>query len=88
MKNLYLKFDSEEQARSVCPKLFEKPSKGWSPDIVGTIYNDDGIYDDEGQVVSAPTVLEGFHVNLICEEDFVIDESYIINPANPKRKWL
>ena len=34
-----------------------------SMDIVGVIYNDDGVYDDEGEVVTPPTPVTGWHVN-------------------------
>ena len=34
-----------------------------SMDIIGVIYNDDGVYDDEGEVVTPPTPMAGWHVN-------------------------
>ena len=34
-------------------------------DVIGTLYNDDGVYDDEGDVVTAPTAMAGFHVNYL-----------------------
>jgi len=35
----------------------------WAVDDVGVIYNDDGVYDDEGEVVTPPTPMAGWHVN-------------------------
>ena len=32
-------------------------------DVIGTIYNDDGVYDEEGEVITPPTAMTGFHVN-------------------------
>ena len=33
-------------------------------DIVGIIYNDDGVYDpDTGEVITPPTPMDGWHVN-------------------------
>jgi hypothetical protein len=35
----------------------------YSMDIVGVIYNDDGVYNDEGEVITPPTPIDGWHVN-------------------------
>jgi hypothetical protein len=36
----------------------------YSMDIVGVIYNDDGVYDpDTGEVITPPTPMDGWHVN-------------------------
>lgn len=36
----------------------------YSMDIVGVIYNDDGVYDpDTGEVITPPTPMAGWHVN-------------------------
>ena len=36
----------------------------YSMDIVGVIYNDDGVYNEEtGEVITPPTPMDGWHVN-------------------------
>ncbi len=35
----------------------------YSMDIVGVIYNDDAVFDDEGEMVTPPTPMAGWHVN-------------------------
>lgn len=36
--------------------------------IVGTIYNDDAVFDDDGNVVTPPTAKPGWHVNVLPAE--------------------
>ena len=58
-----------------------------SCDVVGTIYNDDGVYDEEtGEVISEPTVMEGFHVNFIGELPQEL-QANLVTPASPHRKF-
>jgi len=59
----------------------------YSCDVVGTIYNDDGVYNEEtGEPITPPTAMEGFHVNYIgaYPEEF---EQYVVTPATPYRKF-
>ena len=53
-------------------------------DVIGTIYNDDGVYDEKGEVVTAPTAIMGFHVNYqgALPEGW---ETFEITPEQPKR---
>tara|TARA_A100001201_G_C3998971_1_gene173973 strand:- start:92 stop:397 length:306 start_codon:yes stop_codon:yes gene_type:complete len=53
-------------------------------DVIGTLYNDDGVYDEEGDEVSAPTAMAGFHVNYLGElpEGW---SAYEVTPEEPKR---
>ena len=53
-------------------------------DVIGTLYNDDGVYNEEGEEVSAPTAMAGFHVNYMGE----LPEgwgAYEVMPEQPKR---
>ena len=58
-------------------------------DIIGTIYNDDAVYgepDEEGMptLVSAPTEIEGFHVNICIRSDTELPaqfSTYVLDPA-------
>ena len=53
-------------------------------DVIGTLYNDDGVYDEEGDEVSAPTAMAGFHVNYLGDlpEGWGV---YEVTPEQPKR---
>ena len=53
-------------------------------DVIGTLYNDDGVYDEEGEVVTAPTAMTGFHVNYLGDLPDGWD-AYEVTPAQPKR---
>ena len=55
-------------------------------DVVGTITRG-GEYDPEtGDVIVAPEVLDGWHVNFAGELPEAWDE-YVVEPANPVRVW-
>ena len=53
-------------------------------DVIGTLYNDDGVYDEEGEEVTAPTPMDGWHVNYLGD---LPDgwETYEVHPEPPKR---
>ena len=53
-------------------------------DVIGTLYNDDGVYDEEGEEVSAPTAMAGFHVNYLGDLPEGWD-AYEVTPEEPKR---
>ena len=53
-------------------------------DVIGTLYNDDGVYDEEGEVVTAPTAMTGFHVNYLGDLPEGWD-AYEVTPEQPKR---
>ena len=51
-------------------------------DVVGVIYNDDGVYNQEtGEVITPPTAMDGWHVNFKSDKD--IDWSGFPLPPNP-----
>ena len=54
-------------------------------DVVGTITRG-GEHDDEGAVIVAPTVLDGFHVNFAGTLPEGWDE-YVVSPEHPVRVW-
>lgn len=61
-------------------------SHQYSLDIVGVIYNDDGVYETDPEtadltVISEPTTVEGYHINMVgnVPESF---KEYIINAPN------
>lgn len=53
-------------------------------DVIGTLYNDDGVYNEEGEEVTAPTPMDGWHVNYLGD---LPDgwETYEVHPEPPKR---
>lgn len=53
-------------------------------DVIGTLYNDDAVYDEEGEEVTAPTPMDGWHVNYLGDlpEGW---ETYEVYPEPPKR---
>ena len=59
----------------------------WACDEVGTIYNDDGVYNQEtGEVITPPTPMDGWHVNFKTDKD--IDWSgFPVHPQTHYRKF-
>jgi hypothetical protein len=77
----YLKFASQEEWDTKAAEAgyrYEDPETGAvyysvSPgaiDVVGTIYNDDAVYDEEGEMTSAPTAKDGWHVNVRVRAEY------------------
>ena len=54
-------------------------------DVIGTISRG-GEWDDDGNVITPPEVLPGWHVNYVGEvpEDW---DAYAVYPTNPVRVW-
>jgi hypothetical protein len=99
----YLKFASQEEWDTKAAEAgyrYEDPETGAvyysvSPgaiDVVGTIYNDDAVFDEEGEMTSAPTAKDGWHVNVrLRGYDTGYDtfpevlNTYIVEPQTPSR---
>ena len=82
----YLKFTSQEEWDTKAAEAgyrYEDPETGAvyysvSPgaiDVVGTIYNDDAVFDEEGEMTSAPTAKDGWHVNVRVRPQYEFDTS-------------
>jgi glucosamine 6-phosphate synthetase-like amidotransferase/phosphosugar isomerase protein len=56
-------------------------------DIVGDIYNNDGVYDEETlEVITPPTKKEGYHVNIILQAGLPDElKPFVVTPNNPYR---
>ena len=54
-------------------------------DEIGIIY-EGGTYDAEGEVITPPTALDGWHVNYVGNLPDGWDE-FAVYPANPVRVW-
>ena len=102
MKDLYLKFATEEQANSllytqheavtdadgnVTQEAYSVP-KYLNIDTLGTIYND-AVVDTEGNITTPATAIDGWHVNvrLMDDEDGAELEPFSVVPAQPRRVW-
>ena len=99
----YLKFDSEEQANEILftqhseqlNEAGEVIAEAYSSqnfqniDIIGTIYNLDGIYDGEGNVLQEATKKDGWHVNVRLTPTESADslEPFRVIPTQPRRVW-
>ena len=59
----------------------------WAIDVVGVIYNDDGVYSDEGEVITPPTPMDGWHVNYKAATLPSELEAYEVTPNSPHRKF-
>lgn len=56
----------------------------WGVDVIGVLYNDDGVYNEEGEVITPPTPLDGWHVNYLGNLPEGWGE-YEVTPEQPKR---
>ena len=62
-------------------------------DIVGEIWNDDGVYETDEEsgeitVISEPTKKDGWHVNIILAGPFPSAlNPFVVTPQNPRRKF-
>lgn len=104
----YLKFSSKEEADIVLADVeylrsFEEDEQtityytvGDTPgsiDIVGEIWNDDGVYETDPEtgeltVISEPTKKDGWHVNIILAADLPESlQQYIVEPVTPSRRF-
>jgi len=64
-------------------------------DEVGVLYNNDGVFDDSGFVITPPTQKEGYHYNYRVvygnkpEIPLPVElEPYKVTPANPARTFF
>ena len=96
----YLKFDSEAAAQAV---LYTEVPAQWDEegnvtatepkanfaniDVIGTIF-EGGAWDAEGNQITAPTALPGWHVNVrLAGEDGSALEAYAVEVNSPVRVW-
>lgn len=95
----YLKFASQEEWDAKAAEAgyrYEDPETeavyySVSPgaiDVVGVIYNDDAVFDEEGEITSPPTAKDGWHVNVRVRGYDTFPEvlnTYIVEPQTPSR---
>ena len=84
--NKNLKFTDEAQAISI---LFDGETPRYlNIDTIGVIY-EGGAWDAEGNVITEPVALDGWHVNVFVrdDEDGAALEAYEVFPTTPMRVW-
>lgn len=52
-------------------------------DILGRLFNNDAVYDEQGEMVTRPTEVAGYHVNL--PQPFEPWAAYLVDPTTPRR---
>lgn len=89
MQPFYLKFADEAQAIAALAQF--RAEDRWidaslthALDVVGTI-STGGQWDAEGSEIEAPTVLDGYHINLMIGVLPSELEQYTVTPATPSR---
>jgi len=100
MTDLYLKFADEAEAKSI---LYTQVPTEWDEegepiawysqpnyaniDTIGIIY-EGGEYGADGEVITEPVALEGWHVNVrVIGEDATALEPFAVVPTSPRRVW-
>jgi hypothetical protein len=53
---------------------------------IGLIVDVEGTYDDEGEELTAPVFADGYHFDVMSENE--IDFENAVEPENPKHKFL
>ena len=64
--------------------------KGHACSYVGTIVDEAGIYDEEGNELKAPTFVDGVHLNIRLLEDIELPaftNVEQVHPNSPSRVW-
>lgn len=64
--------------------------KGHACSYVGTIVDEAGIYDEEGNELKAPTFVDGVHLNIRLLEDIELPaftNVEQVHPETPSRVW-
>ena len=88
-----LKLRNEATLDAVYPPDPEaEPSMYYSADGVfivklGTLYNDDAVYDEEGNIITPATPLKGYHADIRLTGE--LPEAlvpFIVTPANPQHR--
>lgn len=91
MSTIYLRFPDEVAFLATLPAEFEQQGETGSPlpagveaiSIVGTI-SEGGQWDEAGNVITPPTMLPGWHVNMLgaVPAEWA---AYVVTPTTPVR---
>lgn len=87
VKTVHLRFSDEKSALDY---IELHPDAGWIPrcvDMVGLISNNDGVFSDDGEVITPSTLKEGYHVNIYTQcDDEVAQHASALTVVTPSRK--
>lgn len=74
--------------KNLVPKPYEWPEGVYYYEV-GVIYNQDGIRDQNGITIQAPTSKPGWHVNVCYQKPVNLDfiQQYEINVNSPEYVW-
>jgi len=98
----YLRFNSQEEAETKLEEVNYRHTETFDGeehtyyavrdqvgdvDIIGDIYNDDGVYDEETlEMITPPTKMDGWHVNIILQSSLSDElKPFVVTPNNPYR---
>jgi hypothetical protein len=83
-------WDNSDPENSVVTETEQRPNYR-NIDVLPTVVATQGTYDEEGNELTAPTYVDGYHVNVraLEGEDGSALEAYAVNPApnTPARVW-
>ncbi|WP_228723059.1 hypothetical protein [Limnobaculum xujianqingii] len=84
----YLRFPDERTAIKCCPEWLDgdnwiQPTLRIEIAVRGTLYNNDGEYDEKGNTIKEPTKKVGFFIDVIRGEIPTAAQQYLVNPATP-----
>ena len=82
----YVDQEVDIDTKQITPGYYRSADLGWALDVVGVIY-EPGTYDEEGNELTPPTPIPGFHINFAGPYANGL-EAYRIEPKTPHRKFL
>ena len=81
---IFLRFPDSETFQSLAPTDDEGNITVPNIDVIGTIY-EGGEYDEEGNVITPPVAIPGYHVNMLGEAPEAWQPYVIERPNHPHR---
>ena len=82
----YVDQEVDTETKQVTPGYYKTADLGWAMDVVGVIFQP-GTYDEEGEEITPPVPLPGWHINFAGPYANGL-EAYKIEPNSPYRKFL
>lgn len=95
----FLRFTSKEEAEQKLTEVgysstnpeteetyYHTPPHTGDIDIIGDIYNNDAVFDEEGNLITPATKLDGYHLNIILNVELPQElNEYLVHPELPYR---
>ena len=82
----YVDQEVDIETKQVTPGYYRSADLGWALDCIGTIF-EPGTYDEEGNELTPPVPIPGFHVNFAGPYANGL-EQYKVEPKTPYRQFL